>query len=50
CGELKKPPLNSDSAKGNLLTIEGREYWWARLEWENKATRDAFLPSFKSCN
>ncbi|KAB2026598.1 hypothetical protein ES319_D06G231200v1 [Gossypium barbadense] len=50
CGELRKPPLNSDSAKWNLLTIEGREYWWARLEWENKATRDAFLPSFKSCN
>ncbi|MBA0569201.1 hypothetical protein Golob_006648, partial [Gossypium lobatum] len=48
CGELKKLPLSSDSAKGNLLTIEEREYWWTRLEWENEATRDAFLPSFKS--
>ncbi|MBA0784970.1 hypothetical protein Gotri_026574 [Gossypium trilobum] len=28
CGELKKLPLNLNSAKGNLLTIEGREYWW----------------------
>ncbi|KAH1055082.1 hypothetical protein J1N35_033147 [Gossypium stocksii] len=27
CQELKKFPLNSDSAKGNLLTIQGRESW-----------------------
>ncbi|PPD75894.1 hypothetical protein GOBAR_DD27181 [Gossypium barbadense] len=46
--ELKKLPLNSDSAKGNLLTIEGSEDWWARVERESEATRDAFLPSFKS--
>ncbi|MBA0695059.1 hypothetical protein Goari_005295 [Gossypium aridum] len=47
CDELKKLPLNSDSAKGNLLTIEGNENWWATIEWENEATRDVFLPSFK---
>ncbi|KAK8350563.1 hypothetical protein V6Z11_1Z043000 [Gossypium hirsutum] len=48
CRELKKLPLNSDSAKGNQLSIEGSKDWWATVEWENEATRDAFLPSFKS--
>ncbi|KAH1055154.1 hypothetical protein J1N35_033219 [Gossypium stocksii] len=47
CEELKKLPLNSDSAKGNLLSIKGSKDWWARLEWENEVTREAFLPSFK---
>ncbi|KAK8350567.1 hypothetical protein V6Z12_A06G216800 [Gossypium hirsutum] len=47
CRGLKKLPLNSDSAKGNLLTIEGSKHWWARVEWENEATQYAFLPSFK---
>ncbi|MBA0748390.1 hypothetical protein Gogos_005222, partial [Gossypium gossypioides] len=47
CEELKKLPLNSDSAKGNLLSIKGSKDWWARVEWENEVTRDAFLPSFK---
>ncbi|MBA0575441.1 hypothetical protein Golob_025235, partial [Gossypium lobatum] len=46
--ELKKLPLNSASAKGNLLSIKGSKDWWATVEWENEATRDAFLPSFKS--
>ncbi|TYH14512.1 hypothetical protein ES288_A06G225900v1 [Gossypium darwinii] len=48
CQELKKLPLNSNSAKGNQLSIEGSKDWWATVEWENKATRDVFLPSFKS--
>ncbi|MBA0811565.1 hypothetical protein Gohar_003447 [Gossypium harknessii] len=48
CRELKKLPLNSDSAKGNRLSIEGSKDWWAAIEWENEATRNAFLPSFKS--
>ncbi|KAA3478441.1 putative disease resistance protein [Gossypium australe] len=47
CEELKKLPLNSDSAKGNLLSIKGSKGWWARVEWENEVTRAAFLPSFK---
>ncbi|MBA0811516.1 hypothetical protein Gohar_003408 [Gossypium harknessii] len=47
CQELKKLPLNSNSAKGNQLSIEGSKDWWATVEWENKATRDVFLPSFK---
>ncbi|KAB2026641.1 hypothetical protein ES319_D06G234700v1 [Gossypium barbadense] len=47
CRELKKLPLNSNSAKGNPLSIEGSKDWWARVEWKNEATRAAFLPSFK---
>ncbi|KAK5826779.1 hypothetical protein PVK06_021711 [Gossypium arboreum] len=46
--ELRKLPLNSDSAKGNLLTVQGRKDRWARVEWENEAAQDAFLPYFKS--
>ncbi|TYG66102.1 hypothetical protein ES288_D06G240700v1 [Gossypium darwinii] len=48
CKELKKLPLDSNSAKGNQLRIEGSKGWWSTVEWENKATRDVFLPSFKS--
>ncbi|KAH1055164.1 hypothetical protein J1N35_033229 [Gossypium stocksii] len=48
CHELKKLPLNSDSAKGNLFTITGSKDWWERVEWDNEATRNAFIPSFKS--
>ncbi|TYI78699.1 hypothetical protein E1A91_D06G231200v1 [Gossypium mustelinum] len=48
CPELKKLPLNSDSAKGNRITIDGNEDWWAEIEWENEATRQTFLPFFRS--
>ncbi|MBA0569171.1 hypothetical protein Golob_006626 [Gossypium lobatum] len=48
CKELKKLPLDSNSAKGNQLRIEGSKGWWSTVEWENKASRDVFLPSFKS--
>ncbi|MBA0695019.1 hypothetical protein Goari_005257 [Gossypium aridum] len=48
CPELKKLPLNSDSAKGNRITIDGNEEWWAEIEWENEATRQTFLPFFRS--
>ncbi|MBA0818883.1 hypothetical protein Gohar_022147 [Gossypium harknessii] len=34
CQELQKHPLNSDSAKGNLLTIEGSKDWWETLALE----------------
>ncbi|MBA0778300.1 hypothetical protein Gotri_006176, partial [Gossypium trilobum] len=36
CQELQKHPLNSDSAKGNLLTIEGSKDWWETVEWKMK--------------
>ncbi|KAK8350656.1 hypothetical protein V6Z12_A06G223000 [Gossypium hirsutum] len=47
CKELKKLPLNLDSAKGNMLSIEVDKFWQEEVEWEDEATRDAFLPSFK---
>ncbi|KAG8502107.1 hypothetical protein CXB51_002179 [Gossypium anomalum] len=47
CPMLKKLPLNSNSAKGQRLVIEGEEGWWKDVEWEDESTRIAFLPSFK---
>ncbi|PPD74125.1 hypothetical protein GOBAR_DD28947 [Gossypium barbadense] len=47
CPMLKKVPLNSNSAKGQRLTIEGEEEWWKDVEWEDESTQIAFLPSFK---
>ncbi|KAE8723621.1 DCC family protein [Hibiscus syriacus] len=47
CPKLKKLPLNSDSAKGNHITIRGFQDWWEQVEWENEATRNAFMPSFQ---
>ncbi|MBA0785579.1 hypothetical protein Gotri_025110, partial [Gossypium trilobum] len=47
CPMLKKLPLNSNSAKGQKLIIEGWEGWWKRVEWEDESTKIAFLPTFK---
>ncbi|TYH86130.1 hypothetical protein ES332_D01G021300v1 [Gossypium tomentosum] len=47
CLMLKKLPLNSNSAKGQRLIIEGEEGWWKDVEWEDESTKIAFLPTFK---
>ncbi|XVF24826.1 hypothetical protein REPUB_Repub13aG0161300 [Reevesia pubescens] len=47
CPKLRKLSLNSVSAKGQKILIEGKEEWWKDLEWEDESTRKAFLPSFK---
>ncbi|MBA0787473.1 hypothetical protein Gotri_027548 [Gossypium trilobum] len=47
CPMLKKFPLNSNSAKGRRLVIEGDEGWWKDVEWEEESTQIAFFPSFK---
>ncbi|PPR83612.1 hypothetical protein GOBAR_AA37096 [Gossypium barbadense] len=47
CLMLKKFPLNSNSAKGRRLVIEGDEGWWKDVEWEDESTQIAFFPSFK---
>ncbi|KAK8312107.1 hypothetical protein V6Z11_D01G016900 [Gossypium hirsutum] len=47
CPMLKKLPLNSNSAKGQRLIIEGDEGWWKDVEWEDESTKIAFLPFFK---
>ncbi|XP_040943751.1 disease resistance protein SUMM2-like [Gossypium hirsutum] len=47
CPMLKKLPLNSNSAKGQRLIIEGEKGWWKDVEWEDESTQIAFLPTFK---
>ncbi|MFQ6620799.1 hypothetical protein Gotur_002261 [Gossypium turneri] len=47
CPMLKKLPLNSYSAKGQRLIIEGEEGWWKDVEWEDESIKIAFLPFFK---
>ncbi|MED6197105.1 hypothetical protein PIB30_053544 [Stylosanthes scabra] len=35
CTNLRKLPLNSNSAKETLLQIKGDSTWWSNLEWED---------------
>uniref|UniRef100_A0A6N2KC44 Uncharacterized protein n=1 Tax=Salix viminalis TaxID=40686 RepID=A0A6N2KC44_SALVM len=49
CPNLRKLPLNSNSAKEHRIVIQGWEDWWRRLEWEDEAAQHTFLPSFKGC-
>ncbi|KAJ9189845.1 hypothetical protein P3X46_001097 [Hevea brasiliensis] len=46
CPMLKKLPLNSDNTKGCKVVIEAEAQWWEHLEWEDDATKAAFLPHF----
>ncbi|XP_052300960.1 probable disease resistance protein At5g63020 isoform X2 [Citrus sinensis] len=43
CRQLKKLPLNSSSAKGRRVVIEGTKKWWEELQWEDQATQNAFF-------
>ncbi|KAH9716005.1 putative disease resistance protein [Citrus sinensis] len=43
CRQLKKLPLNSSSAKGRRVVIEGTKKWWEELQWEEQATQNAFF-------
>ncbi|PRQ50768.1 putative leucine-rich repeat domain, L domain-containing protein [Rosa chinensis] len=47
CPALKELPLNSSSARGCNLIIQGEEWWWNRLQWPNEDARNAFLPCFR---
>ncbi|KAK7362938.1 hypothetical protein VNO77_05063 [Canavalia gladiata] len=46
CPNLKKLPLNSNSAKDTLIQITGEHDWWNNLEWEDPALRDQFHSKF----
>ncbi|EOY26515.1 Cc-nbs-lrr resistance protein, putative [Theobroma cacao] len=46
CPKLRSLPLNSNSAKGNKISIYGEEKWWKELQWEDESTQNAFLRSF----
>ncbi|GAY67805.1 hypothetical protein CUMW_259430 [Citrus unshiu] len=42
CDQLKKLPLDSNSAKERKFVIRGDTQWWNRLQWEDEATQIAF--------
>lgn len=46
CRGLKKLPLSSNYA--SKLIIYGQNDWWNDVDWENEATKIAFLPCFRS--
>ena len=46
CPKLRKLPLSSSITKESKLAINGEESWWNELEWDDEATRDAFLPRY----
>ncbi|ESR40708.1 putative disease resistance protein [Citrus sinensis] len=48
CYELKKLPLDSNSAKERKIVIRGAANWWRNLQWEDEATQNAFLSCFQS--
>ncbi|PRQ37884.1 putative P-loop containing nucleoside triphosphate hydrolase, leucine-rich repeat domain, L [Rosa chinensis] len=50
CPALKRLPLNSSSARGCNLVIEGGEEWWNALEWGDELAPNVFLPSFRTRN
>ncbi|XVF74778.1 hypothetical protein PTKIN_Ptkin13bG0139000 [Pterospermum kingtungense] len=47
CPELKRLPLNSNSAKDKKISIHGDEGWWKELQWDDESTQNQFLPCFK---
>ncbi|KAK7362943.1 hypothetical protein VNO77_05068 [Canavalia gladiata] len=47
CPNLRKLPLNSNSAKDTLIQIRGdHDDWWNNLEWEDPALKDQFRSKF----
>ncbi|KAH9715200.1 putative disease resistance protein [Citrus sinensis] len=47
CPNLKKIPLDSNSAKERKFVIRGEEDWWNPLQWEDEATQIAFRSCFQ---
>nr|AAN62352.1 NBS-LRR type disease resistance protein [Citrus trifoliata] len=47
CKKLKKLPLDSNSAKERKIVISGERNWREQLQWEDEATRNAFLRCFR---
>ncbi|KAH9667194.1 Disease resistance protein SUMM2 [Citrus sinensis] len=46
CLKLKKLPLDSNRAKERKIVIRGSRERWEQLQWENQATKNAFIPCF----
>ncbi|KAL6335753.1 hypothetical protein AAG906_039516 [Vitis piasezkii] len=47
CRNLRKLPLNSNSATNTLIIIAGDSSWWEELEWEDDNLKRTFTPYFK---
>lgn len=47
CPNLKKLPLDSNSARDRLRAIWGEKLWWDNLVWEDQAIKDQFRSKFK---
>ncbi|KAJ9692227.1 hypothetical protein PVL29_011343 [Vitis rotundifolia] len=48
CPNLRKLPLNSNSATNTLKIIGGKSSWWEELEWEDDNLKGTFTPYFKA--
>ncbi|KAL6334860.1 hypothetical protein AAG906_023665 [Vitis piasezkii] len=48
CPNLRKLPLNSNSATNTLKEIQGHRSWWEELEWEDDNLKRTFTPYFKT--
>nr|CAN80410.1 hypothetical protein VITISV_018933 [Vitis vinifera] len=48
CPNLRKLPLNSNSASNTLKIIEGESSWWENLKWEDDNLKRTFTPYFKT--
>ena len=46
CPNLRKLPLDSNSARNSLKTIIGESEWWEGLKWENETIQHTFTPYF----
>ncbi|KAJ4846857.1 hypothetical protein Tsubulata_041987 [Turnera subulata] len=49
CPNLRKLPLDSNSANNSLKEICGAESWWDQLQWKNGATKHIFSSKFVKC-
>ncbi|KAL6334991.1 hypothetical protein AAG906_023796 [Vitis piasezkii] len=47
CPNLRKLPLDSNSARNSLKTIRGESEWWQGLQWEDETIQLTFTPYFK---
>ncbi|RVW72809.1 putative disease resistance protein [Vitis vinifera] len=47
CPNLRKLPLDSNSARNSLKSIRGESKWWQGLQWEDETIQLTFTPYFK---
>ncbi|XP_028756788.1 probable disease resistance protein At1g61300 [Neltuma alba] len=47
CPNLKKLPLDSNSARNKLRAIWGEKLWWDNLEWDDQTIKGQFCSKFK---